>query len=131
MASESERREFTRLGKSVTVRYKFLSATEKGPDIERVLEGSTVNLSLGGLMLLGPIPNLDWLKDILLGRMQVGVNIVLPDAEEPVKALTRVAWVESIDEAAIVTRLGLRIQEMSGEHRQRLSRFLMRATAIP
>ncbi len=126
---ESERREFTRLRHNVGVRYKFISSSIQGPDIERVHDGTTGNLSIGGLLLVGPIPDLGWLRELLVGRMHLGVNVAIPPGIEPIKALTRVAWIEAVDDAARGVRLGLRIQEMPADHRRRLSEFLVKETA--
>ncbi len=113
------------------VRYKFLASTVKDEAMDRVCEGTTQNLSIGGMLLVGPIPRLEWLKDLLVGRMDVGVNLQLPGHENPVKALTRVSWLESVDGEAISMRIGLRFLEMPADCRRVLSDFLMKETAVP
>jgi hypothetical protein len=128
-AVDSDRREFPRLKRGVPVRYKFLSSTVKDPAMERVCDGTTQNLSIGGLLLVGPVPRLDWVKDLLLGRITVGINILVPGQEDPVKCLTKVAWLEATDEAAVTLRVGLRILEIPADHRKVLSDFLIRETA--
>jgi hypothetical protein len=126
----SERREFTRLPAAVEVRCKFLSSHVQDEVLDRVCEGTSTNVSLGGLLLLGPIPRLEWLKDLLVGKMNVGVNIYLPNGAEPLKALCRVAWVDAIEEGAMATHMGLRVQEMPAEHRKALSDYLMRIAKV-
>jgi hypothetical protein len=128
--AESDRREYPRLKRSLPVRYKFLSSSVKDPAMERVCDGVTQNVSMGGLLLVGPVPRLDWLKDLLLGRITVGLNLILPDLTDPVKVLARVAWLEATDEQAISLRIGLRIIEVPSEHRRVLSDFLATETSV-
>jgi len=129
MSSDSERREYPRLKHTLVVRYKFLSSTVKDEAMERVCEGVTHNVSLGGMMLVGPIPRLDWLKDLLLGNITIGVNLYFPNSEVPAKVLTRIAWLEAGEENAINLRMGLRFLEIPPDHRKMLSDFLIRGTA--
>jgi hypothetical protein len=127
--AESDRRDYPRLKKSVSVRYKFLSSTVKDPAMERICDGVTQNISMGGLLLVGPVPRLDWLKDLLLGRINIGVNLVVPAQVYPIKVLTRVAWLEATDEQAMNMRIGLRILEVPPDQRKALSDFLTMETA--
>ena len=127
----SDRRDYPRLKCTLLVRYKFLSTTLKDPALETIYEGTTTNLSMGGLLMTGPIPHLDWLKDLLLGRISVGINFVLPGHEVPVKALSKLSWLEAKDEEAMSFRIGLRIVDIPGDHRRTLSEFLMQQTEIP
>jgi hypothetical protein len=129
MSSDSERREYPRLKHSLAVRYKFLSSTVKDEAMDRVCEGVTQNVSLGGMMILGPIPRLEWLKDLLLGRITIGINLYFPGSEIPAKCLTRIAWIEAAEENAVNLRMGLRILELPPDHRKMLSDFLIRGTA--
>jgi hypothetical protein len=128
--SDSDRREFPRLKRSIPVRYKFLSSTVRDPAMERVCDGVTQNLSIGGMMLNGPIPRLDWVKDLLIGRMDIGVNLLVPGLETPTKFLTKVAWIEATDEEAMNLHMGLRILEIPSDHRRVLTDFLIRETAV-
>jgi len=128
--SESDRRDYPRLKRSLSLRYKFISSSVHDPAIERVCDGATHNISLGGMLLIGPIPKLDWLKELLIGRISVGVNLLLPGQEFPVKVLTRVAWIEAVDQDAISMRMGLRIIDIPSEQRKILSDFLITETAV-
>lgn len=131
MEGSDERREFARIRHALAVRYKFLSGSVKDPEMEAILDGTTSNLSLGGLLLVGPLGKVDWLKDLLLGRIQVGVNIALPTSVDPVKALTRLSWIEAKEPDTVTYRMGLRILDISAESRGALSEFLSRETRIP
>jgi len=127
--SESERRDYPRLKRNLPLRYKFVSSSVQDPAMDRVNDGATQNISLGGLLLLGPVPKLDWLKDLLIGRISIGVNIHLPGQPAPMKFLTRVSWIEAVDQEAISMRMGLRIIDIPSEHRKLLSDFLLVETA--
>ena len=130
-SADSDRREFPRLKCTLTVRFKFLSTAVKDPGMDQVFEGTTTNLSMGGLLMTGPIPNLDWVKDLLLGRINVGLNFALPGYDFPIKALSKMNWVEAKDEDAISFQFGLRIVDMPPDHRRAMSEFLIQQAPIP
>lgn len=123
---ESERREFVRVKTNLSVRYKFLSLT--GEDIEsKIREGTTRNLSGGGLLLIGGIPDIALIPDLLMERIVVGINLVLPDSGESVKALTRVAWAEAFEESSDKCALGLKFKEITKEHQDLIFRFIIKS----
>ncbi|HEU4395873.1 MAG TPA: PilZ domain-containing protein [Planctomycetota bacterium] len=128
MNGGADRREYPRIKHAVPVRYKFMSASLPDEDFERVCDGMTQNLSLGGLQLVGVIPNMDWTKHLLTGRVTVGINLYLPGTTVPVKFQTRCFWIEAPDDGSINMRLGLRIHEIATDQRRILSEFLTRAT---
>ena len=63
--NEPERRQFIRVKLEVPVKYKFLSHDPEFSSDE-IFEGVTNNLSAGGLLLMGRIPNLDWIPGLLM-----------------------------------------------------------------
>ena len=128
--SESDRRDYPRLKRSLPLRFKFISSSVQDPAMDRVSDGATHNISLGGLLMVGPIPKLDWLKELLIGRISVGVNLLLPGHEMPIKVLTRVAWIEAVDQDAISLRMGLRIIDIPSDQRKVLSDFLITETSV-
>jgi c-di-GMP-binding flagellar brake protein YcgR len=123
---EPERREFVRVRAQIPVRYKFLS---HDPDFvcDEIFEGSTNNISGGGMLLVASIPNLDWLTGLLMERIVIGVNILLPDNPDPIKALTRTAWIESLDERTRRCSIGLRFKEITKESQDRIFQFVIRS----
>jgi c-di-GMP-binding flagellar brake protein YcgR len=127
---ESEKRDFIRIKVSVPVKYKLVSDEINDPDLDEIHDGSTANLSGGGLLLSGKIPDLDWLAAMLTGKMTVGVSMQLPTSEEPVRALTRVAWIEGIDESAQTADLGLRFVEITQESQDAILAFVIK-TKMP
>ena len=126
---DAARREFIRVRAELAVKYKFLSH-EAGFGVEEVLEGTTNNLSGGGLLLVGTIPNTDWITGLLMERIVVGVNIFLPNDPEPVKALTRVGWVEAIPEGTDRCALGLMFKEISKDHQDEVLKYMIRAQLV-
>ncbi len=124
---ESERREFVRVKASLGVRYKFLR--QSGDDIdESIYEGVTQNLSGGGLLLTGKIPDIEWIPDLLMQKVVIGVNVMLPDSpEEPIKALTRVAWAEAFEEGAGKCAFGLMFREITKEAQDKIFRFIIKS----
>lgn len=123
---DSERREFVRIKTSLSVRYKFL--THDGEDMEdKIREGTTKNISGGGLLLVGNVPEVSWIPELLMQKIIVGVNVLLPDNPEPVKALTRVAWVEAFEESTGKCAFGLMFREIVREHQDKIFKFIIKS----
>lgn len=123
---EQERREFVRVRVQIPVRYKFLSKVRTGKEMDEVYEGATTNLGGGGLLLLGKIPLVDWIPELLMQKIVIGVNLLLPHDEAPIKALTRVAWVETFDEATMKCNLGLKFKEITQADKDRIFKFVIK-----
>jgi c-di-GMP-binding flagellar brake protein YcgR len=123
---DPERREFVRVRAELPVRYKFLSQDQAFVSDE-VLEGATSNISGAGILLVGQMPNSDWITGLLMERIVIGVNVFLPGDAEPIKALTRTAWIEALDERAQRCSMGLRFREITKDHLDRLFKFVIRA----
>ncbi len=123
---DPERREFVRVRADLPVKYKFLSQ-DGGLASDEIFDGTTSNISGAGILLVGQMPNSDWITGLLMERIVVGINLFLPGAEEPVKALTRTAWIEALDERSQRCSMGLRFKEITKEHLDRLFKFVIRA----
>jgi len=123
---DAERREFIRVRAELAVKYKFLSH-DSGFEADEIYTGTTNNLSGGGLLLVGSVPNSDWITGLLMERIVVGINIFVPGDSEPAKALTRVAWIEAMDERARTCSLGLRFKEITKEHLDRVFKYVIKA----
>ena len=124
---DAEKREFVRVRVALSVRYKFLSRdVEFVTPADDIYEGSTNNVSGGGLLLKARIPDLQWLAPLLMERIVIGLNILLPHEEMPMKALTRVAWIEAVEEGSQKCLLGLRFKEISQDDQDRILRYIIR-----
>ena len=123
---QSDRREFVRVRTVLSVRYSFLGVDgAKLPP--GVSEGSCANLSAGGLLLQGKLPDLAILPDLLTQKISVSLAIVLPTGVEPLKATARAAWVEAVDPVTKRCNLGLHFKDLSREDQDRLFQFVIRA----
>lgn len=123
---DPERREFVRVRAELPVKYKFLSQDAVFVSDE-VFDGTTSNISGAGILLVGPMPNSDWIAGLLMERIVVGVNVFLPGEPEPIKALTRTAWIETLDERAQRCSIGLRFREVTKENLDRIFKFVIKA----
>ncbi len=127
---EADRREFIRVRVSVPVRYKFLYDVIDHPDLDRIWEGTTSNLSGSGLLLKVRIPEMSWVTLLLTGKMKVGVNLILPTYELPVKALCRVSWMESMDPATQRMPVGLSFREIGRQAKDEIVQYIVK-TQMP
>ena len=124
---ERERREFVRVRAEVSVRYKFLSETGAGPEFDAVYEGRTCNLSGTGLLLLGAVPVLSWVPDLLMQKIVVGLNLMLPASSLPLKILGRVAWIETIDEKSKRCNMGVYFREITTQDKDAIFQYIIKS----
>ena len=129
LTRDSERREFVRIRASLAVRFKFLGRS--GEDLTgEVHEGMSQNVGGGGLLLEGKLPDLAWIPDLLMEKIVIGVNLMLPDSPEPVKALCRVAWIEAMEEGSTKCAIGLMFREITREHKDLIFKYVIK-TQMP
>jgi c-di-GMP-binding flagellar brake protein YcgR len=123
----AERRHFIRVRAALEVRYKFLSHTADLGDIgAKIYRGNTANISAGGLLLEGEIPNPKWIQHLLSGIIVIGLNIIVPYKDMPLKVLSRVKWVEASKKPGIHA-LGLEFREITSEVRDAIVRYVIMA----
>jgi c-di-GMP-binding flagellar brake protein YcgR len=120
-----ERREFIRTKAELTVKYKFIAPYRQDIELLEIYDGKTRNISSTGLLLEGRIPNFDWLSEMLMFKMVIGVNIFLPGDPTPLKVLCRSVWLEAIDEKTLICRMGLMFKEITKEHQDRITRYVI------
>lgn len=121
-----EKRDFVRIHTDIPVRYKFLSRTIP-IESEGIFEGTTSNLSGSGLLLFGKVPGMSWIPGLLMGEILIGVNLLLPNVDVPIKALTRVSWVEAFEKGSEKCGMGLRFREIAKEHQDEILRYIIKA----
>ncbi|MCE9582301.1 MAG: PilZ domain-containing protein [Planctomycetes bacterium] len=127
MPLEPERRDFVRVSADIIVRYRFQlisGATRKAT--EQVLTGATANLSGGGLLLRGPLPDIAIVTELVTGKATLEVELTLPSDPRPILAKARCAWVETVDEATMKCHLGLRFTQIAAEEKERIFRYVIR-----
>lgn len=123
---ETSKKDFVRVHTEIPVRYKFLSHSISIDD-EGVFEGATSQISGTGLLLVGKIPSYSWIPGLLMQEILLGVNILLPSHDLPVKALAQVAWVEKIHKGSESCPMGLRFKEIEKEHQDTILRYVIKA----
>lgn len=127
MPLEPERRDFVRVSADIVVRYRFRHLARKDPDAtDKVLTGATTNLSGGGLLLRGPIPEISIVTQLITGKAMLDVELTLPGDPTPILAKARCAWVETVEEETLRCHLGLRFTEITPEDKERIFRYVIR-----
>ena len=122
---ERERREFVRVRAEVPVRYRFLS---HDPAFEATgyTEGTTRDVSGGGVLMDAQVPDPDWIPGLLTERIFLGIELDLPGEDEPVRALTRAAWVQAeVQGDSDCCLMGLRFKEITREDLDRVFKYVI------
>jgi len=121
----SEKRQFVRVPVDVEVKYRFIQPRSTGaPTEETTYSGKTGNIGAGGLLLVADLPEADLIADLLMGKIIVGLELYLPD-HAPIQALSRVAWLESVDEEKGTCAIGLSFKEITAADQDKLFRFVI------
>ena len=92
---ESERRRYIRLEpkEPVSVRFKVVEES-RGSKVAATDQAKTRSMSAGGMFLEIPLLKPEMLEGLLKGTHLLFLEIDIPDAPHPIKALARVIWVE-------------------------------------
>jgi hypothetical protein len=124
---EFEKREYIRLPIAVPVRYKFLSREISGPQLDEIHEGISQNIGAGGLLLRAKLPEAAWLSPLLTRKMFVGINMILPNGPNPIKALCRVIWSSAVQGEGNQFVMGLEFQEITQGDRDLITQYIIKA----
>ncbi len=122
---ERERREYVRVKAEVPVRYRFLS---HAADFEATdyTNGTTSDVSGGGVLMEVMVPDADWIPGLLTERIFLGIELDLPGEDEPVRALTRAAWVQAeVQGNGDSCLMGLRFKEITREDLDRVFKYVI------
>lgn len=111
----------------VTVRYKFLSKERHDPGMDLVHESTSRDISKQGMIIAMRVPNQAWTVELLQRKMYLGMNLLLPAAENPLKALGEIAWMDAFEDDGENTVAGIRFKEIRSDDRDEIFRFLIRA----
>lgn len=122
----SNKREFVTINTDVPVRYKFLSKVLE-LDVDQIFEGTTNCLSSSGCLLQGRIPSLNWIPALLMGKIHLGINLLLPSSDHPIKALCSTSWIEEIPEGTDRCVLGLKFMNLDKDMEDQILRYLIKA----
>lgn len=110
----------------IDAKYKFLS-NEDEFQCDDVFEGIVADLSRGGALLEGIIPDPAWIPSLLDGQIKIGLFLFIPQSE-PVKVLGTMRWARPVEGSAPETNMcamGLKFEEISEDHKKNLSKFLI------
>jgi len=123
---QPERRQFVRLATDIPIRYKFLSRViDLGTDA--IHEGRTGNISAGGCLMIGKVPNMNWIPALLMGKILIGVNLLLPSADEPLKALSVVTWMEAFKDPGDPVTFGVAFNDLAKKYQDDIMKFIIRS----
>ncbi len=121
-----ENRDYLRVKASVPVRYRFIADHLSDAEIGRELSGQSRDLSGGGILLQGAIPDETWIPDLLMEKITLEVTVYLPDAREPVQALARAAWIDTGNaDQGLGCSMGLKFVEISRDAQDRLFQYIL------
>ena len=123
------RRDFVRLPTDISIRYKFLCKV-MDLNCDQVFEGSTNNLSGEGCLLIGKIPSLSWIPGMLMGKILIGGNILIPSLDLPIKVLCKLAWIEEIAEGSDRCFMGFRFQEITKENQDEIMKYIIKIQMV-
>ncbi|GMV81332.1 MAG: hypothetical protein AMXMBFR7_25160 [Planctomycetota bacterium] len=97
MAQEggAERRQYKRVTLDLPVFYRFRTSDPRLKIEKLTYQGMTRNLSEGGLLMLGPLPDLAWISPLLMSKILLDMTLELPGAARSIAVEGRAAWVEA------------------------------------
>ena len=122
---QPEKREYVRVPTEVPVQYKFISSdhfqVSAGP-----MEGVSVDISMGGLQIVGVLPNEDYIMPLLMQKIALVICLQLPGEKDPLYAIGRVAWVDAIEGTEPKKyAVGLRFQEITRDDLDRIFYYMV------
>lgn len=113
-SSVQEKRRFKRVGASLSVEYRDLKKSAEVP------KGSlSRNISEGGICFNS--------KEFMSLACRLVVNIALPNANKPIKAISKVAWIRRIPSTNLY-ELGNQFLEIAKEDKAHIADFVNRTT---
>ncbi len=119
-----ERRRYYRLTFELDVRYKFVSQMIEIKQ-DKFYEGKSNNISVGGLLLKGIIPNPEYISRMFLNEIAILTYIFLPRLTEPIKALASLRHIEILDKNINLYNMGIEFTEITNESKNILSEFII------
>ncbi|MGE0713717.1 MAG: PilZ domain-containing protein [Planctomycetota bacterium] len=120
-----------RLSDNLEVAYKFLSHLEEF-QCDQIFHGAALNLSKGGALFVGAVPDRDWLRQLGQGLILIGLNVLVPESA-PIKALSSLRWTRPNTFTDLGPKLGdgphyefgVQFEQISPPHQQVLEKFLI------
>ena len=119
-------RKYVRFTTELSVKYRLISIDPNRHIEADVFEGFTHNISQGGMLLIGRLPNTDFVSLLLRNKIVMALSFNLPGDEYTIKSLCHAAWVESVIEFPGLTTFGINFSEMTNEDRDRVLAFILK-----
>ncbi|MCX7702483.1 MAG: PilZ domain-containing protein [Planctomycetota bacterium] len=119
-------RQFGKIQADISVLYKFITKDTGTPE-QSVHQGTSRDISATGLTLRAQLPEPSILHSIISGNTYIGLNIILPNRESPVKALSRLIWLEIDERDPRFIHMGLKFVTIDKSDKDELTRFVIRS----
>ena len=125
----SEKRQFVRVPVDIEVKYRFIGPSGVAPTPDATYSGKTGNVGAGGLLLVAQLPEAELIADLLMGKVAVALELFLPE-HDSISALSRVAWLETVDEQNNTCSIGLTFKEITASAQDALFRFVINSVSF-
>ncbi len=122
-----KRRRFTRVNVELVVHYTFVSSSG-APLSNSTFQGTSKDISGGGCLLQGSIPQLGWIPDLLTEEMKLDLKIDFPVDDFDLNTSAQVAWIDPQDKGEDQFQLGLEFEDLPDDKRKRIVDFVIRET---
>ncbi len=122
-----DKREYFRLPLAINVEYKFLTREISGSDSNATYQGTTSDLSAGGMLLQARLPDRNWLGDLLSQKRFMGMQIKLPNLPGPIRALCRVVWLSPVEDEDDTYDMGVEFYSITETDRDAVTDFIIRS----
>ena len=119
-------RKYVRFNTELSVKYRLISVDPNRPVESEVFEGFTHNISQGGMLLIGRLPNPDYVSMLLRNKIVMALSFTLPGDTYVLKSLCHAAWVESVIEFPGLTTFGINFSEMVQEDREKVLAYILK-----
>ncbi|MBI5359433.1 MAG: hypothetical protein HZA48_02495 [Planctomycetes bacterium] len=128
MSYELQKLDLPKINTGLMLRFKFLSKTLKDPAFEEVYEGSTNYMSGEGLLMTSQqAPFLKWINQLINQEIMLGINIILPSEEQPLKALGKFAWLEINEDNPPKMAVGLKFKQLAPADKEKIFKFTIKS----
>jgi len=119
----SDRRKSERIGVQFRVGYRFRALDPKTKLSAEVHEGKAQNVSHGGLLLRGPLPDQSWTSKLLTGTFMLDAEFTLPGQSDALKIESRIAWIEPTDKEHVCC-FGVSFAKLGKKEKDSLAKYL-------
>lgn len=128
LVAPPKRRRFTRVNAALVVDYTFASSSGKRM-LDQEYQGKSRDISGGGCLLEGSIPEREWIPALLLEDIKLEVDITFPGDRPTLHTEATVAWIDPDDSSEEAFQLGLEFQDLPDDERKHIIDFVIRETS--